>query len=111
MAGPSDTQAQNALDVERLSKLLFGSSLRLPVAGTIAGSDLGVLNVGELVEALNLPAERYTAVRSELEHFADAGLLMRLPRPKGQRIQEYERLESAYWSMASQVLDEVRSRR
>lgn len=97
-------------EIQQTSKRLFGSALRLPVAALIARHDPGVVWVGGILEELGLPAERYTAVRLELEHFARAGLLMRLPKPRGQKIQEYQRLGSRYWDMAVEVMAETSTR-
>jgi hypothetical protein len=104
MARPSDKQA--AQELERLSKLLFGSALRLPVAGVIARARTEAVSVGQVVERLDLSAARYSAARAELEKFADAGLLVRVTRPRKQRVQEYRRVESQYWRHAKAVADE-----
>lgn len=50
---------------------------------------------------------RSVVIRRELETLAQAGIIVRLPRPRGQRIQEYERLPSEYWGAARSVLAEV----
>lgn len=95
------------LDQVRLkSKLLFGGTYRIEVAAAVAAADPGVVTVGGIVEALELPAELYTTVRAELEILAKAELLMRLPRPRGQRVQEYERMPSAYWDASRQLIYE-----
>jgi hypothetical protein len=104
MARPSDKQA--ARELERLSKLLFGSALRLPVASVIARARTDAVSVGQVVERLDLPAARYSAARAELEKFADAGLLVRVTRPRKQRVQEYRRLDGQYWRAAKAVADE-----
>jgi hypothetical protein len=102
----------DALDneVEEFSKRLFGSGLRLPVAAFVAEREPGVVSVGDVVEGLELPAARYTAARLELEKFAASGLLMRLPKPRGQRIQYYERIRSPYWEMTAKVISDLRSK-
>jgi hypothetical protein len=94
--------------VRARSKRLFGSAYRLEVAAAIGEADPGVVDVPSVTAAIGLPVERYTVIRLELENLARAGLVMRLPRPRGQRIQEYERLPSQYWAAARTVLEEVR---
>ena len=92
--------------VREFSKTLFGSAYRLEVAAAIARADPAVVNASDLVTALGLPPEKYGVVRLELQHFAKAGLLAPLPRPRGQRIQEYQRADSAYWNLSSSLMAE-----
>ena len=103
------TDEGTSLEIERRSKALFGSALRLPVAAFIATHDTGVVTPISVHEELGLPTERYTAVRAELEHLADAGMLARMPRPHGQRTQKYQRLPSVYLEMAAEVFKEIRA--
>jgi hypothetical protein len=100
----SDTRSQQ--DLERFSKLLFGSALRLAIGAYVARAEPAIVSVVSVVEDLGLAAERYSAARKELESFADAGLLVRLPKPKGERIQRYERTTNEYWRAVALVFDE-----
>ncbi len=79
----------------------------MEVAAAIGAAAQGVVTTGEVAEAMGIPGENVTVVRKELENFARANLLARLPRPRGERIQRYERLPSAYWDLAAALLQEA----
>lgn len=90
--------------IRATSKLLFGNSIRLEVAAAIAASDPGITHATVLAQKLSLPVN---VVREELLRLTEAGLLMRLPRPRGQQHQEYERLPDSYWTFAREYLREL----
>jgi len=92
--------------VREISKALFGSRYRLEVAAALADIEPSVLHVRGLAEQLALADN---LVRLELLHFEGAHLLVRLPRPPGQQQQHFERMSSAYWQLARELLEEVRS--
>jgi len=89
-----------------VSKILLGSSYRLEVAVAVAQAEPGVVHLRGLASQLELVD---SLVRVELGHFERAGLLMRLPKPKGQQQQDYERLPSAFWDLSRALLAELRA--
>ncbi len=97
-------------ELREFSKKLYGGSYRLEVAARIAAAEPGIVTAPDLTADLSLPAENYTVVRLELEKLAQIGLLLRLPKPRGQRIQEYERMPSEFWEASRKVLEEVSAR-
>jgi hypothetical protein len=92
--------------VREVSKILLGSSYRLEVAVAVARAEPGVVHLRGLASQLDLVD---SLVRVELGHFERAGLLMRLPKPRGQQQQDYERLPSAFWDLSRALLAEVRA--
>jgi hypothetical protein len=93
--------------VRERSKVLLGSLYRLEVAAAIAKADLGVVHIRGLADQLGLSDG---LVRAEILHFEKAGLLLRLPRPKGQQQQDFERMPSVFWRMSRMLLDELRQK-
>ncbi len=93
--------------VRERSKILLGSLYRLEVAAAIAEANPGVVHTRGLADQLGLSDN---LVRAEILHFEKAGLLLRLPRPKGQQQQDFERMPSVYWQMSLMLLDELRQK-
>jgi len=93
--------------VRERSKILLGSLYRLEVAAAIANADPGVVHIRGLADQLRLSDG---LVRAEMLHFEKAGLLLRLPRPKGQQQQDFERMPSIFWRMSQILLDELRQK-
>jgi hypothetical protein len=91
--------------VRERSKTLLGSLYRLEVAAAIAQADPGVVHTRGLADQLGLTD---SLVRVEIIHFEKAGLLLRLPKPKGQQQQDFERMPSVFWQMSQMLLDELR---
>src|SRR2546421_8218138 len=86
--------------IRELSKVLFGSAYRLEAAAAIAQAEPGIVSVPQIADDLKLSASQIGVVRVEFDHFVEAGILLKLPRPRGQRVQEYERLPTSYWALA-----------
>jgi predicted signal transduction protein with EAL and GGDEF domain len=97
----------NQEEVRKLSKRLFGNRYRLEVAAAIADAEPSVVYARALAEQLQAPAN---LVGEELHTLADVGLLVLLPRPRGQQQQEFERMPSSYWQLARDFVAELRER-
>jgi hypothetical protein len=94
-------------EIRRTSKILYGTSYRLEVAAVVARAEPGVVSVGDVLALVEVPGENASVVRKELEALTNAGLLTRLPRPHGQKVQEYERLPNDYWESARSIYDQL----
>jgi|SRR6266496_2484157 predicted transcriptional regulator len=90
--------------VRENSKILLGSSYRLEVAAAVAQAEPGVVHVRGLADQLAL---KDNLVSLEIGHFERAGLLVRLPKPKGQQQQDYERMPSVFWEMSRALHQEL----
>jgi hypothetical protein len=93
--------------VRETSKTLLGSLYRLEVAAAIAQAEPGVVHIRGVADQLRLTD---SLVRAEIIHFEKAGLLLRLPKPRGQQQQDFERGPSVYWEMSQMLLEELRQK-
>lgn len=87
--------------IRAFSKATFGNKYRLELAAAIASAEPPVVSATQLSEAIGVPPNM---VREDLVKFADVALLIRLPRPRGQSLQEFQRVESGYWDNALELL-------
>lgn len=102
-----DLRSAVTAEAQRVSKLLFGNQDRLLVAAAIAEAEPGALYGQALAEAAHMSENR---VGAQLPHFADAGLLVRLPKVGADRRVYYERRESAFWSLCTELMTEIEQR-
>jgi predicted ArsR family transcriptional regulator len=90
-----------------VSKTLFGSSARLQAAAYIESRT----EVFAREMARDLGMAENEAGR-ELRHFSNAGLLEAPSQPPGGRQRQiYRRRDSTFWSLAQQLVGEIRRRR
>jgi DNA-binding MarR family transcriptional regulator len=86
------------------SKALFGNRHLLAMAAQIAVGDQEFVP-RDLETGLGLPP---STVHRSLAALATAGLMIRLPRGRGEREQRYRRLEHSFWQAARELHDEAR---
>ena len=101
------SSADTSSEARRISKILFGTTYRLEVAAVVARAEPGIVSVGSVLEQVDVPGENASVIRKELEALAKVDLLVRLPRPRGQRVQEYERFPNEYWQVARGMLEDL----
>src|SRR4051794_24361475 len=94
---------RDTLEIERLSKLLFGSKYRLPVAAAIATARDNRLFVHAIAEQLGIADN---LVSGEVRRFHEAGLLVPVTEP-GQTRTLYRRQASPYWQLTLELLREA----
>jgi hypothetical protein len=92
-------------EVERISRLLFGSKYRLPVAAAVAGAPEGGLYTRAIAKSLAIPDN---LVAGELRRMEEAGLLVESPDPASTRTL-YTRVPSIYWESAIDLVADVSS--
>jgi len=90
--------------VRRISKALFGNGYALEIAAAIASWQSPTVHARELARELAVPDN---LVHPVLRRLVEAGILVRLPRPRGQQYQEFERMPSLYWELCRQLFEEV----
>jgi DNA-binding MarR family transcriptional regulator len=99
-----DDDSGVTVEIQRISKLLFGNQDRLLVASTIARAEPGSMYEKALAELAEISENR---VGAQLSRFVEAGLLIRLPKVGAERRVYYERRESSFWSLCADLLDEI----
>ena len=92
------------LQLSLRSKALFGNRHLLAMAAQIAVGDQELVP-RDLEAGLGLPP---STVHRSLAALATAGLMIRLPRGRGEREQRYRRLEHSFWQAARELHDEAR---
>src|ERR671918_908427 len=89
-------------ELRSLSRALFGGAqYRLEVGRAIADGD-GLVCIKDLAEQLGDPPGS-GSVNAELKILERAGLLVRVPREKGERRVYLARQESTYWSLCQEL--------
>lgn len=93
------------MDVEQVSKAVFGSRHRLPVALAVAGSDLAVVFAKQIADDSGVAPN---IVGDTLKRFAAAGLLVQVNEHVGggERVL-YERTPSVFWELCRALAVEV----
>ena len=100
MMQQADTAAWDEL--RALSRSLFGGAqYRLEVGHAVAVSD-GLVCIKDLAEQLGDPPGS-GSVNAELKILERAGLLVRVPREKGERRVYLARQYSAYWALCREM--------
>jgi hypothetical protein len=94
--------ATTAADLRNLSRSLFGGAqYRLEVGYAIAAGD-GFVCIKDLAQQLGDPPGP-GSVNAELKVLERAGLLVRVPREKGERRVYLSRQDSAYWTLCREL--------
>ena len=89
-------------ELRSISRALFGGAqYRLEVGRAIADGD-GLVCIKDLAEQLGDPPGS-GSVNAELKILERAGLLVRVPRQKGERRIYLARQDSAYWSLCQEL--------
>src|SRR5437588_12386022 len=89
-------------EVRALSHALFGGAqYRVEVGCAIADGD-GLVCIKDLADELGDPPGK-GSVNAELKVLERAGLLVRMPREKGERRVYLARQESAYWTLCREI--------
>jgi hypothetical protein len=95
-------------ELRSLSRALFGGAqYRLEVGRAIADGD-GLVCIKDLAEQLGDPPGS-GSVNAELKILERAGLLVRMPREKGERRIYLARQDSAYWSLCQELASRCQS--
>jgi hypothetical protein len=98
ISAPARKLSPALIRLRNRSKRLYGNADRLQVAYAVAKSP-GVVHAQELADALLISPPR---VRAQLLAFVEAEVMLTLPRSG--HIQNYERLDDAFWpSTVAQV--------
>jgi hypothetical protein len=97
------TVAQPREVVRDRSKLLFGNRDKLEVLSAIGGLTDQALCAADIESRVGLANNR---VRAQLIILAKLGLLIALPRGRGERIQWYQRVPSPLWSASAALYEE-----
>jgi DNA-binding MarR family transcriptional regulator len=106
MTQQPDTSALRKL--RSLSRALFGGAqYRLEVGCAIAEGD-GLVCIKDLAEQLGDPPSA-GSVNAELKILERAGLLVRVPREKGERRIYLARQDSVYWSLCQELASRCQS--
>ncbi len=88
--------------IRALSRILFGGAqYRIEVGSAIADGD-GLVCIKDLADQLGDPPGS-GSVNTELKILERAGLLVRLPKEKGERRVYLARQESAYWALCQEM--------
>jgi DNA-binding MarR family transcriptional regulator len=88
--------------VRTLSRALFGGAqYRVEIGSAIADGD-GLVCIKDLADALGDPPGN-GSVNAELKVLERAGLLVRVPRKKGERRVYLARQESSYWRLCKEL--------
>jgi DNA-binding MarR family transcriptional regulator len=96
------SDATKLAEVRALSRALFGGAqYRLEVGRAIANGD-GFVCIKDLAEDLGDPPGT-ASVNAELKVLERAGLLVRVPKEKGERRVYLARQESAYWALCQEL--------
>jgi hypothetical protein len=89
-------------EVRTLSHALFGGAqYRVEIGSAIADSD-GLVCIKDLADKLGDPPGN-GSVNAELKILERAGLLVRVPREKGERRVYLARQESVYWKLCKEL--------
>jgi DNA-binding MarR family transcriptional regulator len=89
-------------EVRALSRALFGGAqYRVEIGSAIADGD-GLVCITDLADELGDPPGK-GSVNAELKVLERAGLLVRVPREKGERRVYLARQESAYWTLSQEL--------
>lgn len=91
--------------VRRISRALLGNGYALEISVAIATSTVPTVHARELARRLGIPDNLCASV---LKRFVEAGILLRMERPRGQQQQEYERMPSSYWELCRGLLEDIR---
>jgi hypothetical protein len=86
------------------SELMFRSRYRIEIAQAISRSDPPIVYVKGLAEMTGLPDNR---VHKEVHCLERLKLLVRLPRPRGQQLQEYQVVPSPFWEFVCELAAEI----
>lgn len=106
MNDPPDTSS-TLQKLRSLSRALFGGAqYRLEVGQAIAAGD-ELVCIKELAERLGDPPGS-GSVNTELKVLERAGLLVRVPREKGERRVYLTRQDSTYWSLCEELASRCR---
>lgn len=103
----SDARRRAALR-ERSRALFGGAQYRLEVGAAIADGD-GVVCIKDLAQELGDPPGA-GSVNTELKVLERAGLLVRVPRERGERRVYLMRQSSAYWKLCQELRDATTAR-
>jgi DNA-binding MarR family transcriptional regulator len=96
------SDAARLAEVRALSRALFGGAqYRLEVGRAIAEGD-GLVCIKDLADHLGDPPGN-ASVNAELKVLERAGLLVRVPREKGERRIYLARQESTYWTLCQEL--------
>jgi DNA-binding MarR family transcriptional regulator len=91
----------------RMSRQLFGNQDRLVVAAAVAGAEPGTIYAHSLAEQLGMTDNR---VGPQLGNLEAAGLLVRLPKVGGERRVYFERVDSTFWNLCAEFVEEIATR-
>lgn len=106
MTSPPDASS-TPQELRSLSRALFGGAqYRLEVGRAIAAGD-GLVCIKDLAEQLGDPPGP-GSVNTELKILERAGLLVRVPREKGERRVYLARQDSTYWSLCEELASRCR---
>ncbi len=91
----------------RVSRLLFGNQDRLLVTAAVAAAEPGSIYARSIAEQIGITDNRVVPQLGSLEA---AGLLVRLPKVGGERRVYYERVQSSFWELCSNLIAEIAAR-